>query len=179
MRAEKLELASPTSSSKNEPTTVEYLELERQGCTVLLWSQVFPIMNVKQMSFACLKVELCAFERVLRYVLTDSSTHTLKIPPMNVTAVTDHCSTKCYRQWGQRLSKVSSDHNLFQHSHYNLLANWKVFMGWFSGLRVLMLLLWMHSPMHSCASGTREYLVKKITHHASSRISIWWIRDVQ
>jgi len=36
MRAEKLELASPTSSSKNEPTTVEYLELERQGCTVLL-----------------------------------------------------------------------------------------------------------------------------------------------
>lgn len=97
-------------------------------------------------------------------VLTDSSTHTLKIPPMNVTTVTDHCSAKCYKQWGQKLSKTSSDHNLFQHSLYNLLANRKLFKGWFSGFRVLMLLLWMHSPMHSCASGTREYLVKKITH---------------
>ena len=89
MRAEKLELASPTSSSKNEPTTVEYLELERHR----LYSAA---MTVKQMSFACLKVELCAFEKFLRYVRTDSSTYTLKIPPMNVTAVTDHCNnTKC------------------------------------------------------------------------------------
>ena len=168
MRAEKLELASPTSSSKNEPTTVEYLELERHR----LYSAA---MNVKQMSLAYLKVELCAFEKVLRYVLTDSSTHTLKIPPMNVTAVTDHCSAKCYRQWGQRFPATTICFNTLFITCLPTDENysWDDFLAsgfWCFCYECIPRCIVVHRVRGNILSR------KSVT---SSRISIWWIRDVQ